>query len=314
MSNRAARPPVSLARALAGVALGAALVTAPSACSSSDAAPGAGAGTDAGTGTGADAASAAGLRTLSSCTTDISADAPAFFRTYFRCVTITATADAVTITTDGLPPHKSNYWGPTSPNYEPFDTSRGAAYHANPNLLQATHTSFTVPLAPVARGVTVTQALVDGVVGTAPQEYSLGPVGVALDSVLMFNPLAAPGDDIEQEKYTFDGYDAHPTQTGAYHYHAASKGPLEVLTVAGTTNVELYGIMCDGTVVLGCTELDGSAPDFTSLDAQGGHVGDVKDGQGTVHFAGRYHTHICPSVAGARRFTPEIQYYSTCTR
>jgi hypothetical protein len=135
-------------------------------------------------------------------------------------------------------------------------------------------------------------------VGTTPQEYGMGPAGIALDSVLLFNPLAAPGDDIEKEKFTFDDYDAHPAPDGAYHYHTTSKGPLEV-----TGGLEVYGMMCDGTLVLGCTELDGTTADTAS-------VADVKDAAGTVHFAQRYHTHVC---ATGRRFTPEIQYYATCT-
>jgi hypothetical protein len=151
-------------------------------------------------------------------------------------------------------------------------------------------------------------------VGTSTQEYSLGAVGVALDSVAMFNPLAAPGDDIEKEKFTFDDFNAHPAPDGTYHYHTTSKGPLEVLSSIGATaGLELYGVMCDGTIVLGCSELDATAPDLSALDAQGGHVGDVKDAAGTVHFAGRYHVHVCPSKGG-RKFTPEIQYYSTCTK
>jgi hypothetical protein len=77
-----------------------------------------------------------------------------------------------------------------------------------------------------------------------------------------------------------------------------------------TGGLEVYGMMCDGTLVLGCTELDGTTADTASLDAQGGHVADVKDAAGTVHFAQRYHTHVC---ATGRRFTPEIQYYATCT-
>lgn len=259
-------------------------------------------------------AGASGARTLASCSTSIADDAPAFFKSYFRCVTITSTTDATTITTDALPPHPSNYYGPTSPNYEPFDTSRGPTYRANPNLLTATRASITIPRTPVARGVTITPALIDGVVGSAAEEYPLGAVGVALDSVPLFNPLARPGDDIEEEKFTFDRYNAHPTGTGAYHYHTTSIGPLEILSSLGIAGVELYGIMCDGTVVLGCTELDASSPDFSALDAQGGHISDVKDGQGTVHFASRYHTHVCPSNAAGRRFTPEIQFYSTCTR
>ncbi len=260
----------------------------------------------------------AGARTIDNCTTDVSADAPAFFRTYFRCVTIITTADAVVITTDDLPPHLSYYYGASSPNYATFDV-RGGDYHPNPNKLKSKKFSIKVPKSPVAKGLTITSAMVDGVVGTSKDEFAMGQVGVALDAVAVFNPLAAPGDDIATERFTFDEYDAHPAPDGVYHYHTSSKGPLEVMVAVGASkgatpgsaSVELFGVMCDGTIVFGCTELDGSAPTGT-LDAQGGHVGDIKDAAGAVHFAARYHTHVCPTSATGRKFTPEIQYYSSC--
>jgi hypothetical protein len=80
-------------------------------------------------------------------------------------------------------------------------------------------------------------------------------------------------------------------------------------TTPGSADIELFGIMCDGTVMLGCTELDGSAPDTADLDAQGGHVADIVDEEGTTHFTNRYHTHVCASI---HEFAPEIQYYDTC--
>jgi len=52
-----------------------------------------------------------------------------------------------------------------------------------------------------------------------------------------------------------------------------------------------------------CKELDGGEP--TGLDAQGGHTHDLLD------MKARYHAHVCST---ARKYTPEIQYYSTCTR
>lgn len=270
-------------------------------------------------GTGTDSATGDGVRTLESCATSIDPGAPEFYRTYFKCVTITMSGGDVVIATQSLPPHPSYYYGSASPNFAPFDTSRGPEYRANPNVLSAKAITITVPAAPVAKGLVINTALVDATVATSTEEYGLGPVGVALDSVALFNPLARPGDDIEDEKYTFDDYSAHPAPDGTYHYHQFSNGPLEVLesaglstsTTPGDASIEVYGIMCDGTVVLGCKELDGSAPDSAALDAQGGHVGDLVDASGTVHFPGRYHTHVCPT---GRRNTPEIQYYEACER
>jgi hypothetical protein len=250
-----------------------------------------------------------GLRTLDSCETSIAADAPAFYKKYFRCATVTKTATGVAIASDDLPPHASYYWGAGDPNYVAWD-SRGGAYHANPNTLAKQHVSITVPDDPVSLGVTITSDYVDGKAGTSSLEYQLGAIGVALDGVSIYGGFAAPGDDITAEQYTFDPYQAHPDPTGSYHYHAPTPGPLEALAAEGVSGVELYGVLCDGTIVLGCTELDGSAP-TGALDAQGGHTGDVGDGT-TVYFASRYHVHVCADAAHGHAFTPEVHAYQAC--
>jgi len=276
---------------------------------------------DAGSTTVVDSGVRANERTLDTCTTNIAAGAPEFYKRYFKCVTITTTATGVSISSNGLPPHRSYYYGAGNANYEDFDTTRGAQYHANPNRIATKNFSFSIPNAPTSRSLTVTSSLVDGTIGTNSNEYSMGPAGVALDGVALFNPLAGPGDNIENEKYTFDVFNGHPPPDGTYHYHTSTKGPLEVLLKAGlitdatpgSASIELYGIMCDGTPVLGCKELDESSP-AGALDAQGGHTHDLKDKAGTTLLAGRYHAHVCPTSATGRKFTPEIQYYSTCTR
>lgn len=266
-------------------------------------------------------ASSTAERTLDNCSTDVKGELNAFFQN-FRCVSISQGAGSTQVLTQDLPPHKSNYYGQNHPNYVPFDTSRGSAYHANPNTLKTQNVTITIPDQPVPKAnLKITAALVDGKVGGA-NDYPMGPVGVALDGVLLFNPLAAPGDDIENEKYTFDDYNSHPQMQGAYHYHTASKGPLEVLVklgqipaaTPGSAKIEMYGMMCDGTVVLGCTEMNGDKPDTRDFDAQNGHVHDLKNAQGNVLFAGRYHVHICDSgLDKVRKFTPEVQYYTACT-
>lgn len=264
---------------------------------------------------------ARGARTLATCTTSIAADVPAFYQQYFRCVTVTRTATGVAIATEDLPPHPSYYYGSASPNYAAFDTSRGAGYHPNPNTLAAQTITIAVPDAPVYGGVPIDPSLIDATAGTSSLEYALGPVGVATDSVALFTGTAAPGDDIAAERFTFDSYSAHPEQRGAYHYHSPTPGPLEVLaaagavtsTVPGAAEVEVYGVMCDGTIVLGCTELDGSAP-AAGLDAQGGHRGDLRDTAGTLHFTDRYHVHVCADAARGHAYTPEIHYYGACAR
>ncbi len=257
--------------------------------------------------------------TLDSCETNIADDVPDFYKKYFKCVTITRSGDSVVITSKGLPPHKSFYYTAASANSTAL-VSEGAGYYQNPNDIAEQNIRMTIPDTPTTSGLTIDGALVDGVVGSSTNEYGMGPTGVALDSVALFNPLAAPGDDIEAELFSFDPYMGHPEMRGAYHYHTVTAGPLEVLQAAGLTTsttpgeatVEVYGMMCDGTLVLGCTELDGSAPNGSDFDSQNGHKHDLVDGDGTTHFSDRYHTHICWDDFADHRFTPEIQYYAAC--
>lgn len=258
------------------------------------------------------------------CTTTVTGDVPEVYKRFFSCSDLSATDTDVVIHTRALPPYKTYYYGQGSPNYAPFDTSRGPEYKGNPNTLKEQNVTLRIPKSPVARGVTVTAAIVDGVAGgpMSTYDYKMGAAGVATNSVLMYNPLAAPGDDIEKEKYTFDDYNAHPDPGGNYHYHTTSKGPLEELvrrgvitkSTPGTAEIEVYGVMCDGTFVLGCTEMDGGAPNQSDLDAQNGHIHDMLGKDGATLAAGRYHIHMCPTgfLAAARKFTPEVRYYSTC--
>ena len=268
--------------------------------------------------TGGDTTSEPG-RTVANCETNIADDVPAFYKKYFRCVTITMDGDSVVIESEGLPPHASFYYETSHENYTPF-VSQGDGFYQNPNTIETQNIRMTIGSNPRVRGLTIDGSLVDGVVGTSQDEYGMGTQGVALDSVALFNPLAAPGDDIEDELYSFDPYFGHPQNRGTYHYHTTSMGPLEVLEAAGLTSsttpgqatIEMYGIMCDGTLVLGCTELNGDVPNSDNFDSQNGEAHDIVDEEGTVHFTNRYHVHICPDLFPAHQFTPEIQYYDGC--
>ncbi len=261
---------------------------------------------------------AATALTLANCATTVASDVPKFYQDFFRCADIAIDGDSVMIHTHDLPPHPSSYYPTTDPNWEAWD-DRGGDYHQNPNTLSTQDSYVWVPLSPVAKGITVTSDMVDGFATTSTEEYNGGALGVGLDSVLLFAGFAAPNDDISQEQYTFDTWDGHPQETGVYHHHSPNPGALSVLVAEGlaTTNVpgnaeiELYGIACDGTVILGCTELDGSTPDEGDFDGQNGHVADIVGPDATVYFTGRYHQHVCPGKYNDAYFA-EIQYYTTC--
>lgn len=264
-------------------------------------------------------ASSEGECTVESCSTYIDPLAPEFYHRYFRCVDVTydATNGDVSIWTDGLAPHPSWYYDDAShPNYTPF-VSQGSGYYQNPGDIDVQDFTIIIPENPTSSGLTIDGSLVDGDVGSSDYEYTMGSAGVAIDGVSLFNPLAAPGDDIADEVFSFDYYEGHPAGT-TYHYHTTSPGPLEVLEhmgisqnpVPGAGDIEVYGIFCDGTIVLGCSELDGSTPSSGDFDSQNGHLHDMTDELGTTHFTNRYHTHVCPGTYTGHLYTPEIGYYS----
>lgn len=257
--------------------------------------------------------------TLDSCPDSVGVNVPPFFSKYFACLTIVKSGQYIVFTGNGLPPHESWYWSETHPNFIEW-VSQGAGYFLNPNTISPQDIGMSVPINPTPRGLAITESLVDGSVGTSTYEYPMSTAGLALNGISLFNPLAAPGDDIWDEIYSFDYYNGHPDAEGTYHNHTVGMGPLEVLehrglittTTPGSGEIEMYGMMCDGTVVLGCTELDGSSVDTTGFDAQSGHVHDLVDEDGVTHFSNRYHTHMCWAWETSQRLTPEIQYYEDC--
>ena len=257
--------------------------------------------------------------TLENCDGIVADNVPDFYKSYFSCVDVSMSGSNVIIFTEGEPPYQSWYYPQDHPNYIEY-VSKGIQYFKNPNLIAAKQHQISIPPTPVSRNLTINNAMIDGIPNTNNNEYHMGLAGIALNGVAIFNPLAAPGHDIEEEKYSFDYYNAHPTPDGSYHYHTATQGPLEVLQDKGLiTNasirpaeVELYGIMCDGTVILGCTELNGSVPNNSGFDAQNGHVHDIQNKSGKIQFTNRYHTHLCPDTFSYHKFTPEIQYYEGC--
>ena len=274
--------------------------------------------------------------TLETCETDISSDVPEFFQKYFRCVTIrmSESGNYVNLYYKGLAPYESWYYTPDDPNSMSWE-SQGEGYFQIPNAyIQETSYVISIPVNPIPRAdLLIDDFQVDGEVTTSgpTYEYPMSSVGSALNGVSMFNPCAAPPDEIEDEAYSFDLYSGHPAgSSGIYHYHTSSSGPLEVLahnldevtnTNPGSGEIEMYGIMCDGAVVMGCTELDGSPVNISDWDAQNGHVHDMVDEGGNLMFENRYHTHICYDETTEEdtdgngyqehEFTPEISYYQT---
>ena len=279
--------------------------------------------------------------TLETCDTFVDVNVPFFFQNYFHCVDIhlSESGDYVNLYYNGLAPYESWYYSSDNPNNIEYSPQGQGYFLINNAYIEEMDYVISIPINPIPRDMNweINNIYVDGESNTMGEpgfyEYPMGSVGAALNGVNIFNPCASSPDIIEDEAYSFDLYHGHPAgSSGTYHYHTVSPGPLEVLkykkpnlvnnTVPGSGEIELYGIMCDGTVVMGCKELDGTdIINSNELDAQHGHVHDIVDENGTVMLENRYHTHMCYDELSyndtngngyeQHEFTPEISYYET---
>ncbi len=199
----------------------------------------------------------------------IDKDLPAVYKKFYNITSVYLEGDFVVIETPGIPDHKSPYYLGTAwqdDRYEDY-TGSNPDYNKNPNEIDEQSFTFKIPLNPA--------------LNAAHSATPLGPIGVALNGVAIFNQYAAPGDDLSEEINTFDQYNGHPTGTKVYHYHIE---PLYLTTVLGSS--ALIGFLLDGFPVYGPME-DGELVTNDDLDNFHGHS------HATVDFPdGIYHYHI----------------------
>lgn len=177
----------------------------------------------------------------------------------FSCrVTLSVSNGVVTLSSDGQPDYASNYFPTSSACYAAY-----APAFPDPNQIAAQSLSVHASLTPDA----------------SAQAMGLGPVGMALNGVALFDNQAAPGDDIFRESGSFDECQGHPQQQGMYHYHSEPYA-------LSSDDARLIGVLRDGYFVYGRRDADGSVP--TDLDAAGGHVGTTPDSPSTPV----YHHHL----------------------
>lgn len=191
---------------------------------------------------------------------------PAWYSAFYgNGVTVTRDGDYVVITSTDIPDHKSPYFGVGDPHYEAYNGTN-SRWSQNPNLISAQQITFRIPVNPTAL--------------STPSPTPLGPIGVALNGVPLFNQYAAGRQPLTGEVNSFDQYNGHPQQTGMYHYH------VEPLWLTRASKEALIGVLLDGYPVYGPME---NARTLTSsdLDDAHGHFGATKEfPQGIYH----YHT------------------------
>lgn len=195
---------------------------------------------------------------------------PDVYKKIYGASSMTSDGTYLTIKSNGQPDHKSVYFPTTNSLYENFTgtTFGGNTFKKNPNSISSQSLTFKIPLNPVE--------------ASSHAATPLGPIGIALNGVPLFNQYAGPSQPLTSEVVSFDQYWGHPQQTGQYHYHVE---PLYLTTVKASKSA-LVGFLLDGFPVYGPEE-NGATVTNSMLDAYHGHLTTTAD-----YPTGIYHYHI----------------------
>ena len=167
-------------------------------------------------------------------------------------VSVATSGSSVVLKSDGLPHnHKTPYWGVGNALYEDFP----AGYHANVNTSMSAH-NYTMTLAATP------------VVATSHEATSLGPIGMALNGVPIYNDQEGGNMALDAQTITtFDYSGAHPGPGQDYHYHTTGR-------YTSQDDAKLIGFLRDGFPMYGRKDTTGVYP---TLDTYGGHTGPTQD-------------------------------------
>jgi len=197
----------------------------------------------------------------------------ALYSQFANTVTVSIDGPTVTLRTNNLPDHKSPYWGLNSGSYE----APHPGMQVNPHLIAAQNLTFRIPSSPAMTATT--------------SDTPLGPIGISVNGVVLFNQYAAMRQPLTSEIISFDKYNGHPSPSNQYHYH------FEPVSITAASRSRLVGVLLDGFPVYGPLDSDGGTP--ANLDACNGHTA------ATPEFAsGIYHYHT----------TTAVPYISGCFR
>jgi hypothetical protein len=198
-------------------------------------------------------------------------DIPSVYQKIYGANNITSDGNYIYIKTNGVPDHESVYFQKDNPLYQDFKkelTFAGYKFFKNPNQITAINYTFKIPLNPVK--------------SETHRPTPLGPIGVAVNGVPLFNQYAGPNRSLSTEARSFDQYLGHPAQRGDYHYHVEPT----YLTTVKLNKAALLGFLLDGFPVYGPQE---KGKDVTNemLDEFHGHFNKTED-----YPQGIYHYHI----------------------
>jgi len=202
-------------------------------------------------------------------TNDPGTPIPVVFSKFNSSVIISVEGNYVVLKTNGLPEHKSPYYQGTQWQATLYEAYNGTnpAFMLNPNRIASQNLTFKIPLNPA--------------VAAMHEATPLGPIGVSINGVPLFNQYAGPSQPLTNEINSFDQYNGHPQQQGQYHYHVE---PLYITALKAKE--ALIGFLLDGFPVYGPKE-NGTTLTNADLDTYHGHTGATAE-----YPAGIYHYHI----------------------
>jgi len=167
---------------------------------------------------------------------------------------------SITLKSNGLPDHKTPYWGSGNALYEAFPA--GHAPNVNATMI-AQNYAMTIPTNPNE--------------ASSKEATSLGEIGMALNGVAIFNDREGGNVPLDAMTLTtFDNSGAHPAPAKNYHYHTTGK-------YTSIDDAKLIGFLRDGFPIYGRKDTTGIYP---TLDAYGGHTGPTQDFPNVI-----YHYH-----------------------
>ena len=204
--------------------------------------------------------------TDTTCTGTGTATVPDVFKKFNSTVTISSDGTYITLKSNGLPDHKSPYYGVGNAKYEAYNGTN-PAFAINPNTIISQNLTLKIPVNPA--------------MASTHDATPMGPMGISINGVPIFNQYAAGGAPLTGEINSFDQYNGHPQMSGQYHYHIE---PLYITAVKGKN--ALIGFLLDGYPIYGPQE-NGAAITNAMLDVYHGHTAVTPD-----YPAGIYHYHI----------------------
>ena len=174
--------------------------------------------------------------------------------------------------------------GYTTGTFPIATTDDAYAYDRNPNSIAAQSLSYSLPARPRKSGATC---------------LSGGPIGIAVDGVVIFDGLDAGDRDAVAHEIQ-DSCGGHPQQQSMYHYHALPR----CLTQSKSRKSKLVGFALDGFPIYNGRDKHGKRLTNADLDKCHGRKSVVKlDGEKvkTYHYEA---TLEYPYTLGCYRGTP----------